>query len=192
MRISCQSDLQVVGQAQDVKQALEKAAELSLDLVIVDISLKDSHGVDLIKQLSTPRKKTRTLAWSMYDESLYAARCLEAGATGYVNKQADPDEMITAIRHVLDGKVYVSGQLADCVLSDIADAIHRSGPSPVEMLTPRELEVFHLIGNGLTNRDIAARLHRSVRTVETHRENIKRKLNLKTAAELVRYAAHWG
>lgn len=189
-RISAQADLAVCGQAADVDEALAKIRELRPDVVIVDIALKTSDGLELIKAIKTRHRTIRTLVHSMYEESLYADRCLHAGAMGYVNKEANPDDVIKAVREILAGRVYLSPTMTSTVLSR---SVRGSAPQaePIETLTDRQLEVFRLIGSGLSAQQIAKRLHISVHTVETHRENIKRKLNVDTISELTRRAVLW-
>jgi DNA-binding NarL/FixJ family response regulator len=188
-RISAQPDMAVCGRAAEVTEALRKIAELDPHLVIVDVGLRNSDGLELIKAVKHRHRSVRTLVHSMHDESFYADRCLRAGAMGYVNKEADPSEVIDAIRAVLSGRVYLSPWMTSQLLGRTVN-----GPSsahPVETLTDRQLEVFRLIAEGLTAAQIAESLFISVHTVETHRENIKRKLNVKTAGELTRLAVLW-
>ena len=180
----------VCGQAADVDEALTKIRELNPDVVIVDIALKSSDGLELIAALKSRHKHTRALVHSMYEESLYADRCLRAGAMGYVNKEANPDQVIMAIREVLAGRVYLSPAMTSKFLGR---AVGGSEPQldPIDTLTNRQLEIFRLIGEGKSTSQIAEQLHISVHTVETHRENIKRKLNASNASELSRQAVQW-
>ena len=156
----------------------------------MDIRLKTSDGLELIKAIKARHKDVRVLAHSMYEESLYADRCLHAGAMGYVHKTSHPDEVIKAIREVLAGRVYLSPAMTGVVLERTSD---QAAPAcdPIETLTDRQLELFFLMGECLTAQKIAYRLHISVHTVETHRENIKRKLNVDTSCELTRLAILW-
>jgi len=189
-RISAQGDLFVCGQAADVDEALEKIRELRPDVVIVDIALKNSDGLELLKAVKSRHRRVRTLVHSMYDDSLYADRCLHAGAMGYVNKEANPDEVIKAIREILTGRVYLSPHMTSEILGRTVSGVQPRS-DPIDTLTDRQLEIFRLIGSGLSAHQIADRLHISVHTVETHRENIKRKLNVETASELTRRAVLW-
>ncbi len=189
-RISAQGDLEVCGHAADVDEALAKIRQVQPDVAIVDIALKDSDGLELIKALKSLHKQVRALVHSMYEESLYADRCLHAGAMGYVNKEADPDEVIKAIREILAGRVYLSPTMTSTILGRTVSGVEPQS-DPIDTLTDRQLEIFRLIGEGLTAHQIADRLHISVHTVETHRENIKRKLNIDTASELTRRAVLW-
>ncbi len=188
--ISAQPDMKVCGQAANVKDALKQIAQAKPDVVIVDIALKDSDGLELIKTIKARHKGVRSLVHSMYDESVYADRCLHAGALGYVNKEANPNEVIEAIRKVLAGRVHLSSAMTSKVLGR-AVVGRESEIDPIEGLTDRQLEIFRLIGAGKTAAQIAEQLHISVHTVETHRDNIKRKLNVRTIPELTRAAVLW-
>jgi DNA-binding NarL/FixJ family response regulator len=160
------------------------------DVVIVDIALKTSDGLELIKAIKAHHKRVRALVHSMYEESLYADRCLRAGAMGYVNKEANPDEVIKAVREILAGRVYLSPAMTSTILGRTVGGVEPQS-DPIETLTDRQLEVFRLIGGGQSAQQIAKRLHISVHTVETHRANIKRKLNIDTVSELTRRAVLW-
>ena len=189
--INYQADLQVCGQAGTAAKALGAIDGLRPDLVIVDLSLAESSGLELIKDLKTRHPSLPTLVLSTYDEALYAERALRAGARGYVMKQAPTSEVMAAIRLTLAGELYLSEVMR-------TKLVHKQlhGPRPLrsrgfESLTDRELEVFSLIGRGQTTAQIAAQLHLSVSTVETHRAHIKEKLRLGNATELVRHAVEW-
>lgn len=189
--IANESDLEICGQADDVEPALELVRELSPDLVIIDISLKTGHGIDLVKRLRERNSTTRMLVNSMYGEAVYAERALQAGAMGYLNKQTAQDTVITAIRTILDGRTYLSPEMTDRILKSRIVGVVQSGQSPIESLSDRELEVLTLIGQGLTTGAIARTLFLSVHTIDTYREKLKTKLNLANSAELNRYAAQW-
>jgi DNA-binding NarL/FixJ family response regulator len=190
-RINRQPDLTVVGEAEDVADALELVKSTKPDLVVVDLSLKSGQGLDLIKKINATTDKIKTLVSSMYDESLYAERALRAGALGYVNKQEMSEKIIEAIRMVLAGKIYLSPVMTERLLHRAVGVPPELARNPVETLSDRELEIFRMIGNGKTTRQIAGELHLSVKTVETHRENIKGKLNIVNGAELGREAVRW-
>ena len=190
-RISNEPDLTVCGEADDVDGALRLAGELNPDLVIIDILLKTGHGIDLIKQIRGRHPKMRMLVNSMYDESVYAERSLQAGALGYLNKQTAGETVIDAIRTVLTGKTYLSPEMTDRIVKSRVGGMIEPGKSPIESLSDRELEVFTLIGQGQTTRAIASQLHLSVHTIDTYREKLKIKLNLANSAELNRYAVQW-
>jgi DNA-binding NarL/FixJ family response regulator len=193
VRIASQPDLKVCGEAADVAEAMERVKATAPDLVIIDLSLKSGHGLDLIKQIRAQYDQVKMLVASMYDESMFAERVLNAGALGYINKQEMPERILDAIRQVLLGKVYLSASMTERILHRLAAAPAplEVGASPVTSLSNRELEVFELIGRGVKTSQIASRLHLSVKTIETHREKIKVKLNVKTSAELSRYAVQW-
>ena len=190
MLISQQPDLGVCGHAEDVAQALSAFRDLQPDVVVVDISLKRGNGLDLIRQLRRTNPEARMLVSSMHDETLYAERSLHAGAMGYINKQEAGRKIVEAIRHVLAGRVYLSEAMSARLMQRMVGGAGR-GDAPVESLSNRELEVFGLIGNGLTTTEIAERLHLSVKTIETYRQRIKHKLALKSSAELARQASQW-
>jgi DNA-binding NarL/FixJ family response regulator len=188
--ISQVENLAVCGECASKEEALHLVEECRPDLVIVDISLKSGNGLELVKELTSSHPGLRLLVCSMHEEGLFAERCLRAGASGYVNKEAAGSEILDAIATVRSGKTFLSPQLADRLLQRMVSG----GPaeqSPMESLTDRELEVFGLIGQGLTTRQIAERLGLSYKTIESYRENIKAKLSLKNAAELCRHAVQW-
>ena len=183
-------DLQVCGEAADVATAMDVFKEQQPDLALIDLSLGDGHGLELIKQVRSEGLRCKMLVVSMMDEALYADRVLRAGASGYLRKEQATENIIDAIRQVLGNQVYLSPNATARVLNQVASA-DGPGKSPVETLSDRELEVFELLGDGMTSREIAARLHLSVKTVETYREKIKAKLNLRNGSELTRHAIHW-
>ncbi len=188
-RISRQPDLEVCGEAADVTEALRLIADTQPDLAVVDISLKASNGLDLIKRIKDHNHSVRTLVWSMHNESLYAERALRAGALGYVNKDQATNTIIDAIRRVLQGKVYLSDAMAEKLLHrSVGEGRKEIARLPIETLADRELEVFLLIGNGLKTAEIAEQLHLSVKTVETYRDRIRQKLDLSDGTELAHCA----
>lgn len=180
----------VCGQAEDVPGALAGIAETRPDLVLVDISLKGVSGLELLGALRDRTDGPRTLVLSMYDELAYAERALQLGARGYVMKQRAVADVLTAIERVLAGQLYVSDPVKDRIVAAVASST-RSGATPTELLTPRELEIFHLVGAGKKTREIAALLHLSPKTVDTHYQNIKTKLQLRSAGELAQRAVLW-
>lgn len=189
--INHEKDLCVCGMADDGHKALELIGTLSPDLVIVDISLKDSNGIELLKNIKIRHPRQAVLMLSMHDESLYAVRALRAGAAGYVMKQEATEKVITAIRQVLNGEIYLSARMEKKMMQQLVGGrVVRTG-SPLEDLSDRELEVFNLIGQGQGTRQIAEALHLSIKTIESHRAHIKEKLNLKNATELVQHAIQW-
>ena len=189
--VTDQPDMEVCGEAASVDEALSMAEQNVPDLIIVDISLGDKNGIELIKQVRNRWPDVRMLVSSMHDESLFAERALRAGAMGYVNKGEETGILMDAARRVLDGHIHLSPQMTTRLLNQVATTPLTDSRSPIEKLSDRELEVFRLIGEGLLTKQIAARLKLSIKTIETYRENIKAKLNLANAAELTRHAVQW-
>jgi DNA-binding NarL/FixJ family response regulator len=185
--INHESDLQVCGEAGSAPEALQGIEAAKPDLVVTDITLKNSHGLELIKNLSAINPQLPILVLSMHEESHFAERVLRAGAKGYITKEQATTKVLVAIRAVLAGQVYVSEQTVARLLNRTARGA-KFGSSPLEVLADRELEVFQMIGRGLNTREIASELRISAKTVETYRLRIKEKLNLETGAELVREA----
>ena len=183
--------MSVCGSASNHAEALQTLKQTKTDLVIVDLSLGDESGLDLVKKLHALHPELPVLVLSMHDEAYYADRVLRAGAMGYIMKQEAAEQMISAIHQVLSGNVYLSESMAASMLTRFVGRKVVRGGTPVDHLTDRELQVLGLIGKGLGTRQIAEKLHLSVKTVENHREHIKAKLKLRTSAELVRYAVRW-
>jgi DNA-binding NarL/FixJ family response regulator len=190
-RIETQRDLVVCGEAASVCEAMEKVKATNADLLIVDIGLAGSHGIDLIKEVAAHFQGIRILVVSAYDESLYAERALRAGAQGYLNKQECQEQFIHALRTVLDGQRYVSPELTRRLVGKAIGSRPSTPDAPIGQLSDRELEVFELIGRGMTTGAIATQLHLSIHTIETHREKIRHKLNLKNSMELTRSAVQY-
>lgn len=190
MRISTQPDLHVCGEAATQEDALALVKRTSPDLLIVDLSLKSGHGMEVIKEVKSLHPSVKILVLSGHQESLYAERALRAGALGYLNKQESNDKVLDAIRTVLKGKRFVSEEIAERLLSHALGAID-APESSIARLTDRELEIFRLIGQGLASSSIAEKLFISTHTIDSHRDNIKRKLGINTAGELTRAAVQW-
>jgi len=189
--INQENDLCVCGEADNYHGALKAVDELKPAMVIVDITLKDMSGIDLIKEIRKINKAVTTLVISMHDESLYAERAFRAGAKGYVMKQEASESIVQAIRQVRSGGIYASQKMTELILSRFVEGPKDMAESPLQALTDREIEVFQLIGEGLGISEIGLRLHLSVKTIGTYRERIKEKLNLKNSTELLRYALNW-
>ena len=189
--LNYQEDLAVCGQAGTAAKALSLMESLKPDLAIVDISLADSSGLDLIKDLKSRLPRMPILVLSTHDETLYAERAMRAGARGYVMQQAPTAELMQAIRAVLSGELWLSQSMRNRLVQKHLHSETTPISTDVETLSDRELQVFELIGNGLTTRKIAAKLGVSVSTVETHRGHIKDKLRLANGTELVRRAVGW-
>jgi len=191
MLINLEPDMEVVAEAGDGDEALAmlKAGNLP-DIVLMDVSLKTLSGFEVIKNMHNLIPGLPVLVVSMHDEATYAQRALRTGARGYVMKQEPGDVLVTAIREVLAGNVYLSKQMQARMLNRVAGG--GSQPEPlINSLTPSEFEVLHLIGTGHSSQEIAKLLNRSIKTIETHRFNIRSKLNLKDGADLIRYATQW-
>jgi DNA-binding NarL/FixJ family response regulator len=188
--INAEPDLGVCGEAEDAAGGLERLAT-DPDVVIIDISLKKGDGVELVKQVKACRPDAKILVCSMHDEAIFAPRALRAGATGYISKQEATERIIEAIRRVLGGELFLSGRMTTRFLGDRAQSGPRRQPLADDRLSDRELAVYELIGQGCTTRAIAGKLGISIKTVETHREHIKAKLNLANSAELSRHAVLW-
>lgn len=189
--INKEADLEVCGCVEMIKQAQEATERLKPDLLIVDISLKDGNGIELVQNLKKEYEKLPMLMLSMYDESLYAERALLAGASGYIMKQEAIPRVVEAIRKVLGGDIYASDTVKEKVFRRLTNQQTADSTSPLDILTNRELEVLRLIGEGYSTKEIAERLHLSIKTIGTYRENLKEKLNLKHFTGLVKFAVHW-
>jgi DNA-binding NarL/FixJ family response regulator len=188
--LTLEPDLIVCGEADRGGVALEKILALKPDVVVVDLSLKGSSGLELIKQLRAQGLPLKVLVFTMQDEAIHAERALRAGADGYITKEEGAEKAIAAIRLLMQGKRYLSEGLAGRMMDRLAGGTS-SNDSGLDSLTDRELEILELIGNGLGSRDIAEKLHLSIKTIESHREHLKTKLGLARAAALVSYAFNW-
>ncbi len=189
--INREKDLQVCSEASDIKEARDVLKSITPDVIILDLSLKNSDGLELIKDIRGRDQRLPVLVLSMHDEAIYAERLLGAGANGYIMKQAAAEQLLTALRRVLTGGVYVSEAVGATMIEKYA-ASGRSRPSdPFNDLSNRELQVLNLVGRGQTTREVAENLNLSVKTVESHRQRIKKKLGLQTASQLVQYAVNW-
>ncbi|HGY11453.1 MAG TPA: response regulator transcription factor [Desulfobacterales bacterium] len=189
--INQEDDFIAFGDSKDVDPAIKEIETLNPDLIIADITLKKSDGIDLVKYVKKYHKNIPVLVLSMHDEYLYAERALHAGARGYIMKQEAMESVVTAIHHVLEGKIYLNEKVKEHILSNISDTPKIKNKTPIDRLTDRELQVFKMIGRGFSSRDIAERLFLSIKTIGTYRERIKNKLNLKHANELIRCAVHF-
>jgi DNA-binding NarL/FixJ family response regulator len=189
--INNQKDMRVIGSSDDWHVALEQVKKIAPDLIILDVTLKDANGIEVLKNLKIHVPHIKILMLSMHDENLYAMRSLKAGAQGYIMKQEAVEKVLGAMRQVLAGEVYLSETMSKRTMFQLLGRGGSRTGSPLEDLSDRELEVFTLIGQGCTTRQIAEKLHLSIKTVETHRAHIKEKLNLKNSTELVQHAIHW-
>ena len=192
LSLNGEPDLNVVAQVPSAEDALEQMDDLMPDLAIVDISLPGMSGMELLKHMQARYESIKTLVVSRHDEVLYAERAIRAGARGYVMKLEAADVIVQAARQVLGGGIYVSQEINERLLLSMAEGgRERLTQSPLELLSDRELEVFELTGNGVSTREIAERLHLSVKTIESYRARIKSKLNLESATELMQRAVQW-
>lgn len=189
--INQQSDLVVCCEAGDADDALDRIAAARPDLALVDISMEGKSGLELIKDAHALYPEVPILVISMHDESLYAERVLRAGARGYVMKRAGGEVVLHAIREVLAGRIYVSERMSTQILNNFAGVRAARHTSPIEILTDREFEVFKLMGEGCTTREIAARLHLSTKTVDVYRQHLKEKLGLPNSTSMIQYAVRW-
>ena len=187
--IANEPGLAVCGEAETVREARQAVRDLEPDVVVVDLSLKEGDGIELVRELRAHHPALPLLVLSMHDESVYAGRLLAAGANGYIMKHAASEQFIGALRQVLEGGTYLS----ETARASRAGQGGRGGSprSPVDALSNRELQVLQMVGRGLSSRQVAEALHLSVKTVEAHRQRIKGKLGLRTGAQLVQFAANW-
>jgi len=188
--LSQELDMEVCGGAVSVAGALTAMEESRPDLVVVDITLEDSSGLELIAEIKNRKADVRTVVWSSFDEKIFAERAIRAGAMGYVNKKEPIERLVSAIRQVLGGNFYLSAGMTNRLLQR-ASGSRPLEEDPIRRLSNRELEVFTMIGQGMTTKQIARKLDLSPKTVEAHRENIKTKLDLKNSGELNRRAVLW-
>ena len=191
LMIGNEPDLEVCGEAEDEAEGMQQVRNARPDVVIVDIGLKSGNGIELIKRIKAHDPAVHIVVSSMHEERLYGERALRAGAEGYANKQEPATTIIQAIRRVLQGKTYFSEEFAERVLQRARGGSDPSSDSPTDALSNRELEVFRFIGEGLATGEIAKKLHLSPSTVDTYRERLKTKLNLKSAVELTHQATQW-
>jgi len=181
-------DLAVCGEAETAIEARSAIERLHPDVVVCDISLRQVDGIELVRNLRAHYPQLPILVLSALDEAIYSARMLALGVSGYIMKQASMEQVLISLRRVLDGNIYLSEAMSNSLLSGLASGTPFLSVDPIERLTNRELQVLQLIGKGSSTREAAQRLHLSIKTVESHRQRIKRKLNLTTSVQLMRYA----
>lgn len=189
--IDQESDLLVCGEADNARDAKIAIRELNPDAVIVDISLKQGDGIEIVKDARAHYPQLAILVLSMHDETIYAERLLAAGANGYIMKQAASDQFLIALRRVLGGSIYVSEAVGSSMIQKFAAGGTYVSANPIDQLSNRELQILQMIGRGLSTREAAVALNLSIKTVESHRQRIKRKLSLATGSQLVQYAVNW-
>jgi DNA-binding NarL/FixJ family response regulator len=189
--INGQPDLRVCGEASTATEAIDGMASAEPDLVVVDLSLARSDGLDLIKDLRVRYPRLPVLVVSNHDESEYAERCLRAGCRGYIMKSRPPGDVVAGVRATLEGKIHVSEEIAHRMLERLSGGTSKSSRERFGGLTDRELQVFGLYGKGLSTREIAGELHLSIKTIQSHREHIKAKMQLANTSDLLRSAVQW-
>lgn len=186
-----EDDLAVCGEADGSEAAKSAMRDLKPDVVMVDISLKHGDGIELVQFARAHYPALKVLVLSMHDELMYAERLLAVGANGYIMKQAASDQLLLALRRVLEGGIYVSEAVGERMIQAMAAGGTYVSPNPIDRLSTREVQILHMIGKGLATRQVAEVLSLSVKTIESHRERIKRKLNLASGSQLVQYAVSW-
>lgn len=191
MTIEKEIGFEVCGQSESAEKALSEMIDLKPDVAVVDISLPGMNGIELIKNVLHQEPDLKILVVSRHDEELYAERALRAGAKGYLMKLEAAEVMISALRQILNGGIYLSDKIGTKLIMKMASGNAAKSDNPLDLLSDRELEVFELTGKGLSTKEIADKLHISVKTVESHRANIKEKLQVDTANELMRHAVKW-
>jgi DNA-binding NarL/FixJ family response regulator len=189
--LSAEPGFEICGEASGAVEARQFVAQVRPDVAIIDLTLKDGNGIELIKEFHAQWSNMKLVVLSMHDESLFAERALRAGAVGYVSKHEASRTIIQAIRVVLEGKLYLSQGMTERMVQRAVGVGADNARSPIERLTDREIEVFEMIGQGLTSKQIARRLNLSPKTIETHREHLKEKLDVKNANELTKHAVQW-
>jgi DNA-binding NarL/FixJ family response regulator len=189
--IDSQEDMQVIGSAEDANTALLQIAKIKPEIVILDITLKDRSGVDLIKKLKATHEGIQIIVYSMHDENVYAERCLRAGAMGYVMKAEQPTRVIQGIRQIASGSFFFSAALLGSIVSGGSTRGGASRGEPARMLSDRQLEIFEMVGRGCDSHSMAEKLGLSAKTVDAHKANIRQKLGLASARELLMEAVRW-
>ena len=190
MLINQDDELKTIGEAGDYHSALDMVRKTKADLILLDLSLGDGNGIELIKEVKVINPALPVLVVSLHDENLYAERALKAGARGYIMKSEETENILTAIKKIINGEVYLSDGMKDKLINRVAGT-DREGSSPMDILSDREFEVFQFIGDGRTTKEIAEILNLSVKTVETYKSHIKSKLEIKDSTDLIRRAVEW-
>jgi len=190
--LDSQNNMNVIGEAENGRQAVRLALDLAPDVIVMDINMPELNGIEATRQIVSELPGTKIIALSMYSDKRYVVGMLKAGVSGYLLKNCAFDELVSAISAVVANQNYMSQKIADTVMKDYASILESNDNSPVSSLTGREREVLQLIAEGLKTKDIAARIHVSVKTVETHRQQIMRKLNARSVVELTKIALREG
>lgn len=189
--IDSQEDMQVIGSAEDANTALQQIGKLKPEIVVLDVTLKDRSGVDLIKKLKATHEGIQIIVYSMHDENVYAERCLRAGAMGYVMKAEQPTRVLQGIRQIASGSFFFSASLLGSIVSGGSTRGGASRGEPARMLSDRQLEIFEMVGRGCDSHSMAEKLGLSAKTVDAHKANIRQKLGLASARELLMEAVRW-
>lgn len=189
--INAEPDLIVCGEAASSPEALDAMRTFNPEIVLLEISLPGTNGIELLKSMKAEHPKLRFLILSIHDESIYALRALKAGALGYIMKTEALSDILSGLRNVLIGELYISPRLSERLIFQAIQSIEGGTGSPVDKLSDRELEILELLGRGFGTKESALELHLSIKTIETHRAHIKEKLQLKDAGEMVRFAIDW-
>ncbi len=189
--INQEEDFTVCAMAANIVEALEALENKTPDMAIVDVALAEENGLDLVKEIHSEHKEFPMLVLSMHDESVWAERAIRAGARGYVMKKEASESVISALRSIRKGKIHVSKSMVSLLLHKLQDDPQSRKKTAEESLTEREIEVFRLLGSGLSTREIATKMNLGIKTIGTYRDRIKQKLGLKNAAELTRQAVLW-
>jgi DNA-binding NarL/FixJ family response regulator len=190
-RVEDTLDIEVCGGAGSANEAFRQIEELSPDTAVIDISLEDAHGLDLVQNLQSQCPDVKSIVYSMYDEKIYAERAIKAGASGYLMKDKPPEELIEAIRVVTKGEVFLSRKMASSILNKVARGESAAPSFPIEEFTDRELAVFQMIGEGHSIQEIQDRLNLARKTVETYRRRAKEKLGFQSVSKLLQFAVQW-
>ena len=190
--LESQKNMIVIGEAENGRQAVRLASDLVPDVIVMDINMPELNGIEATRQIVAELPNTKIIALSMYSDKRYVVGMLKAGVSGYLLKNCAFDELVSAITAVVANQNYMSPKIADTVMKDYANILETNDSSPTALLTAREREVLQLIAEGMKTKDIATRIHVSVKTVETHRQQIMRKLNAKSVAELTKIALREG
>ncbi len=183
--------MELVGQASNADEAFQLVQKMQPDVAVIDISLEDAHGLDLVQNIRAQYPHVQVVVFSMYDESVYAERAIRAGASGYLMKSEPTQSVVEAIRSVMQGEVYLSRRMASRMLSKIATGRSSSPGFAIDQLTDREMAVCQMLGEGFSVQEITQRLNLSRKTVETYRRRVKEKLDFESVAELLQYAVQW-
>jgi DNA-binding NarL/FixJ family response regulator len=189
--IESQRDLTACGEADAIRDARSAIKELNPDAVVADISLRQGDGIELVRDIRAHHPKLPVLVFSSHDEAIYAERMLGAGANGYIMKQSAADQVLSALRRVLSGGIFVSEAIGNSMIQRFATDGGYAAANPIDRLSNREVQILHMVGKGMSTRETALSLNLSVKTIESHRQRIKRKLNLSNAAQLMQCAVNW-